>query len=170
MPAGKYTLALVLSTPDMKKISVGYSTSPCRGRMPTRHRLWPTDPVIVTAMDQVEPDQRPTIHRGYFTWGAAKVVTNPAARSLRREPRDPLLRPRRPAKDPAAEGPSSTSRSTSRSRARTANRPSSGRRSPTSSISSTSRCPCSRPSRNRTKRARCWAPRRRPCRRASTPS
>jgi hypothetical protein len=25
-------------------------------------------------MEQVEPDQRPTIHRGYFAWGAIKVV------------------------------------------------------------------------------------------------
>jgi hypothetical protein len=27
-------------------------------------------------MDQVEQDLRPTIHRGYFTWGAIKVVPN----------------------------------------------------------------------------------------------
>ncbi|NTV80815.1 MAG: hypothetical protein HGA24_05255, partial [Candidatus Aminicenantes bacterium] len=38
--------------------------------------LWATEPVIVAAMEQVEQDQRPTIHRGYFTWGAIKIVPN----------------------------------------------------------------------------------------------
>jgi hypothetical protein len=78
LPAGKYTLALVLSTPDMKKLSVGYSDVTLPGPETYETALWPTDPVIVTAMDQVEPDQRPTVHRGYFTWGAAKIVTNAA--------------------------------------------------------------------------------------------
>ena len=74
--AGKYTLALVLSTPDMKKLSVCYSDVTLPGPEVYETTLWPTDPIIVTAMDQVEPDQRPTIHRGYFTWGAAKIVSN----------------------------------------------------------------------------------------------
>ena len=76
LPAGKYTLALVLSTPDMKKLSVAYSDVTLPGPEVYETALWPTEPVIVTAMDQVEPDQRPTIHRGYFTWGAAKIVSN----------------------------------------------------------------------------------------------
>ena len=78
LPAGKYTLALVLSTPDMKKLSVGYSDITLPGPEACETALWPTDPVIVTAMDQVEPDPRPTIHRGCFTWGAVKVVPNAA--------------------------------------------------------------------------------------------
>lgn len=78
MPAGKYTLALVLSTPDMKKMSVGYSDVTLPGPEAYQTALRPTDPVIVTALDQVEPDQRPTIHRGCFTWGAIKVVPNAA--------------------------------------------------------------------------------------------
>ncbi|HMA53859.1 MAG TPA: hypothetical protein VKT17_05330 [Acidobacteriota bacterium] len=80
LPSGKYTLALVLSTPDMKKLSVGYSDVTLPGPEAYETTLWPTDPIIVTAMDQVEPDQRPTIHRGYFTWGAAKIATNSEAR------------------------------------------------------------------------------------------
>lgn len=76
LPAGKYTLALVLTTPDLKKISVAYSDITLPGAEAFESALYPTDPVIVTAMDQVEPDQRPTIHHGYFTWGAAKVATN----------------------------------------------------------------------------------------------
>lgn len=79
LPAGKYTLALVLSTPDMKKLSVGYSDITLPGPEAYETTLWPTDPVIVTAMEQVEPDQRPTVHRGYFTWGAAKIVSNAKA-------------------------------------------------------------------------------------------
>jgi hypothetical protein len=78
LPAGKYTLAFVLATPDMKKLSVAYAdvTLPAPGAYETT--LWPTDPIIVTSMDQVDPDPRPTIHRGCFTWGAAKVVNNMA--------------------------------------------------------------------------------------------
>ncbi|MGB8959947.1 MAG: hypothetical protein WCC00_13140 [Candidatus Aminicenantales bacterium] len=74
--AGKYTLALVLATPDMKKLSVSYSDITLPGPEVYETTLWPTDPVIVTAMDQVEIDQRPVIHRGCFIWGAAKIVPN----------------------------------------------------------------------------------------------
>jgi hypothetical protein len=76
LPAGKYTLAFVLSTADMKKLSVAYSDITLPGPEIYETALWPTDPVIVTAMDQVDPDPRPTVHRGCFTWGAAKVGIN----------------------------------------------------------------------------------------------
>jgi hypothetical protein len=106
MAAGKYTLALVLSTPDMKKMSVGYCDVTLPGSDAYAQSLWPTDPVIVTAMDQVDPDQRPTIHRGYFTWGAAKVVTNPAAEVASGENLEILFFVLGAApKDPAAERP-----------------------------------------------------------------
>lgn len=78
LPHGQYTMALVLASPDMKKLGVSYSDITLPGADATASALVPTDPVIVIAMDQVEPDQRPTIHRGCFTWGAAKVVTNAA--------------------------------------------------------------------------------------------
>ncbi|MBP7706478.1 MAG: hypothetical protein KA243_04445 [Candidatus Aminicenantes bacterium] len=76
MPAGKYTLAMVLSTPDMKKLSVAYTDVTLNGPAAYETALWPTDPVIVTAMEQGEQDQRPTLHRGYFTWGAIKFSAN----------------------------------------------------------------------------------------------
>jgi hypothetical protein len=76
MPTGKYTLAMALTTPDMKKMSVAYTDLTLPGPDTYAAALWPTEPVIITTMDQVEPDQRPTIHRGYFTWGAIKVVPN----------------------------------------------------------------------------------------------
>jgi hypothetical protein len=78
MPAGQYTLALVLSTADMKKLSVAYTDITLPGPEAYQTTLLPSELVIVTAMEQVEPDQRPTIHRGCFTWGAAKVVANTA--------------------------------------------------------------------------------------------
>jgi len=78
LPAGKYTLAFVLATPDMKKMSVAYTDITLPGPEAYETTLWPTDPIIVTAMDQVDPDPRPTIHRGCFTWGAAKIVNNMA--------------------------------------------------------------------------------------------
>lgn len=79
MPHGQYTMAFVLASADMKKLSVAYSDVTLPGSEATASALMPTDPVIILAMDQVEPDQRPTIHRGCFTWGAAQVVTNAAA-------------------------------------------------------------------------------------------
>jgi hypothetical protein len=78
LPAGKYTMAIVLGTPDMKKLSVAYTELALPGPDAYETTLWPTDPVIIMTMDQVDPDLRPTIHRGYFTWGAAKVVHNAA--------------------------------------------------------------------------------------------
>lgn len=76
LPAGKFTLALALTSPDMKKMSVAYADVALPGPDAYATSLWPTDPVVVAAMDQVEPDQRPTVHRGFFTWGAIKVVPN----------------------------------------------------------------------------------------------
>jgi hypothetical protein len=78
LPAGQYTLAFVIATPDMKKMSVAYADVTLPGPEAYETTLWPTDPIVVTAMDQVDPDPRPTIHRGYFTWGAAKIVGNMA--------------------------------------------------------------------------------------------
>ncbi len=76
MPAGTYTLALVLASPDMKKMSVGYTDVTLPGPESLQGTVWPTDPVIVKSMEQVEPDQRPTIHRGSYLWGALQVVAN----------------------------------------------------------------------------------------------
>jgi hypothetical protein len=79
LPAGKYTLALVLSTADLKKMSVAYSDITLPGPDAYETALWPTDIVIVKGMEQIDPDQRPTIRRGCFTWGALKVVPNISA-------------------------------------------------------------------------------------------
>lgn len=78
MPSGKYTLAMVLTTPDMKKMSVGYCDIALPGPETFQSSLWPTEPVIVKSMEQVEPDQRPMVHRGCFTWGAIRVVPSMA--------------------------------------------------------------------------------------------
>ncbi len=79
LPPGPYTFALVLATPDMKKLSVAYSDINLPGPEAYASALLPTEPVIVTALEQVDQDQRPTIHRGNFTWGAAQVAINAAA-------------------------------------------------------------------------------------------
>ena len=78
MPSGKYTLAMVLTTPDMKKMSVAYYDVSLPAAETYKAALWLTEPVIVKSMDQVEPDPRPTVHRGCFTWGAIRVVSNMA--------------------------------------------------------------------------------------------
>jgi hypothetical protein len=76
MAPGKYTLALVLATPDMKKLSVAYSDVTLPGPEAYATALWSTEIVIVNAVEQVEQEQRPVIHRGYLIWGAAKVIPN----------------------------------------------------------------------------------------------
>ncbi|MCX6568913.1 MAG: hypothetical protein NT147_07695 [Candidatus Aminicenantes bacterium] len=76
MSAGKYTLAMVLATPDMKKMSVAYCDVSLPAAATYQAALWLTDPVIVKGLEQVEPEQRPMVHRGYFVWGAMKVVAN----------------------------------------------------------------------------------------------
>lgn len=78
LPAGKYTMALVLCTPDMKKMSVGYQDIALPGPEVYETGLWPTEPVIITSIEQIEPDARPTLHRGHFNWGAIKFVSNEA--------------------------------------------------------------------------------------------
>ena len=78
MASGKYTLALVLATSDMKKMSVAYCDVSLPAAETYQAALWLTEPVIVKALEQVEPDQRPTIHCEYLTWGAMKVVPNMA--------------------------------------------------------------------------------------------
>lgn len=76
MPAGTYTLAMVLASPDLKKMSVGYADVTLPAAESFQNMLWPTEPIIVKALDQVQPDQRPTIHRGCYLWGALQVVAN----------------------------------------------------------------------------------------------
>jgi hypothetical protein len=76
MPAGQYTLAMVLTTPDMKKMSVGYCDISLPAAETYQAALWLTEPVIVKTLEQVEPDPRPTVHRGYLSWGAMKVVAD----------------------------------------------------------------------------------------------
>jgi hypothetical protein len=78
MPSGTYTLALVLASPDLKKMSVAYSDITLPGPESFQNALWSTEPVIIKALAQVEPDQRPTIHRGAFLWGALQVAANVA--------------------------------------------------------------------------------------------
>jgi hypothetical protein len=76
LSAGQYTLAMVLATPDMKKMSVAYCDVSLPAASIYQAALWLTEPLIVKALEQVEPDQRPAVHRGYLTWGAMKVVPN----------------------------------------------------------------------------------------------
>jgi hypothetical protein len=155
LPAGTYTLAMALTTPDMKKLSVGYADITLPGPESRTASLWPTDLVIVTAMDQVEPDQRPTIHRGFFTWGAAKVVANAASEVGSGENLEILFfvlgaSP----KDPAA--PQGLDLEvTFEVQDQEASRPSSGLPRATRSISLISPCPSSRPFRRWMRRAPC---------------
>ena len=76
MSPGQYTLAMVLTTPDMKKMSVAYCDISLPAAETNQAALWLTEPLIVKTLEQVESDQRLTIHRGYLVWGAMKVVAN----------------------------------------------------------------------------------------------
>ena len=50
MPSGKYTLAMVLTTPDMKKMSVAYCDVSLPAAETYQAALWLTEPVIVKAL------------------------------------------------------------------------------------------------------------------------
>ncbi len=76
VPPGKYTLALALTTPDMSKMSVAYHDIALPGPEVFQTALWPTKPGILVSLDQVDQDTRPTVHRGHFTWGSVRFVTN----------------------------------------------------------------------------------------------
>jgi hypothetical protein len=76
MPSGTYTLAMVLASPDMRKMSVAYADVVLPSTESVQNTLWTSDPVVVRTMDRVEPDQRLTIHRGSYLWGALQVVPN----------------------------------------------------------------------------------------------
>ena len=79
LPHGQYTMAFVLASADMKKLSVAFSDVTLPGADALAANLLASEPVVVTSMDRVDPDQRPTIHRGGFTWGGIKVVAEAAA-------------------------------------------------------------------------------------------
>ncbi len=76
LEVGKYTLAMVLTTPDMKKMSVGYSDIVLPGPDAYKTALWPTEPVLIKSMNAADPDQRPTLHRGCFSYGSAQIVAH----------------------------------------------------------------------------------------------
>ncbi len=80
LPAGKYTMALVLTTPDMSKMSVGYHDITLPGPEIYQTALWPTKPGILMGLDQIDADTRPTVHRGHFTWGSVRFATNESGR------------------------------------------------------------------------------------------
>ena len=88
---GPYTLALVLGTADLKKLSVAYSDVDLTRSDAQQSGFWLTEPVIVKSAEQVEPDQQPAIHRGNFTWGGLKVVPNAAGEIRVAEPLDTLF-------------------------------------------------------------------------------
>lgn len=73
---GKYTVALALTTADLKKIGVAYTDVTLPAPEAYETSLYPTDPIIVTGMDTTEQDQKPSIHRSYFSWGGAKFTPN----------------------------------------------------------------------------------------------
>ncbi|OGD20643.1 MAG: hypothetical protein A2Y70_08055 [Candidatus Aminicenantes bacterium RBG_13_64_14] len=76
LQVGKYALALVLATPDMKKMSVAYADTVVPGPESYQTTIWPTEPVLLKSMQAIDPDQRPTIHRGYLSYGGAMIVAN----------------------------------------------------------------------------------------------
>jgi len=71
---GRYTLAMVLATPDLKKLSVAYGDVTVPGPADFQSALLVTEPLLLRSMDQVEQDQRPSLHRGCIYYGGAKFT------------------------------------------------------------------------------------------------
>jgi len=103
MPPGNYTLALVLASQDMRKMSVAYADVALPPAEAAGQTLWTSDPVVVKDLAQVEPDQRMTVHQGCFLWGAIRIVPTLAAEIAAGENLEVLFFVHGPAaKDPTA--------------------------------------------------------------------
>ncbi|HOW85599.1 MAG TPA: hypothetical protein P5119_00385 [Candidatus Aminicenantes bacterium] len=106
LPSGQYTMAFVLASADMKKLSVAYNDVTLPGADVLASSLVPSEPVAVISMDRVDPDQRPTIHRGCFTWGGVKIIANAAGEIAAGQNLEILFFvPGATVKDPAAQQP-----------------------------------------------------------------
>lgn len=75
LPPAKYTLAMAITTPDLKKVGVGYYdfTLP---EPETYEKTIDTTPVFFTnKIDQMQSAEvYVTVHRGFFTWSILQIV------------------------------------------------------------------------------------------------
>jgi hypothetical protein len=77
LPPGKYTLAMALATPDMKRVGVGYYDFSLPGPEAYETTIDTTPIFFTKKVEQVQsPEMMLTIHRGYFMYSVLQIVPN----------------------------------------------------------------------------------------------
>jgi hypothetical protein len=77
LPPGKYTLAMALATPDLKRAGVGYYDFTLPGPDSYQQTLGTTPIFFTKKVEQMQsPEMMLTVHRGYFTYSVLQIVPN----------------------------------------------------------------------------------------------
>jgi hypothetical protein len=82
LPYGKYTMAMLLApldpkkhAPDLKKVGVGYVDLTLPGPEATQNSIDTTSIIFTKSVEEItQPDKRPALHQGYFTYGRLKIA------------------------------------------------------------------------------------------------
>jgi hypothetical protein len=77
LPAGNYLLAMALSSPDLKKVGVGYFEFSLLNAASLQGTLETTPLFFVKKMDQMQaPETRTAVHKGCFMYSVLQIVPN----------------------------------------------------------------------------------------------
>jgi hypothetical protein len=77
LPPGKYTLAMALATPDMKRVGLGYYDFTLPGPDSYQTTIDTTPVFFTKKVEQMQsPEMMLTVHRGYFTYSVLQIVPN----------------------------------------------------------------------------------------------
>jgi len=75
LPPGTYTLAMALTSKDLKKVGVAYLDFTLPGPASYAQTLETTPMFFVKSMEQMQtPENRIMIHKGYFTYSVLQIV------------------------------------------------------------------------------------------------
>ena len=73
---GKYTLAMALASPDLKKVGVGYYEFEIPGPESYKTTLETTSIFFLKKVEQLQAVERMTIHKGFFVYSVLQIVPN----------------------------------------------------------------------------------------------
>lgn len=74
LPVGKYVLSMALTSPDLKKIGVGYYDFELPGPESYKSSLMISEPLIYKSIEEIQPEKEIMVHRGLITWGGLEVI------------------------------------------------------------------------------------------------
>lgn len=77
LPAGNYLLAMALTSPDLKKVGVGYFEFSLPDAVSLQGKLETTPIFFVKKIDQMQaPETRIAVHKGCFMYSVLQIVPN----------------------------------------------------------------------------------------------